>query len=125
MVRPEGLRQGQIPVSPLGIEPTTFGILGRYLNKLRHHMPLFIPCNLLITEESSNKIFKPVVLFKCHFQKIQVLNCVLFTVMFCWISAKENGKVSECRLLLSQIQNFTAPRCVFCSCRMRALMNAI
>jgi len=51
MVRPKGLRQRKIPVSPLEIEPTTFGIWGQCLNKLRHHMPLFIPCNLLITEE--------------------------------------------------------------------------
>jgi hypothetical protein len=50
-VRTEGLGQRKIPVSQLGIEPTTFDIWGQCLNQMRHHTPLFVPCNLLITEE--------------------------------------------------------------------------
>jgi len=40
IVRPEGLCQWKIPVTPLGIKTATFRLVVQYLNRLRHHVPL-------------------------------------------------------------------------------------
>jgi len=39
IMRPEGLCQWNIPVTPSGIEPATFR---HCLNQLRHHVPLYV-----------------------------------------------------------------------------------
>jgi len=44
IVQPEGLCQWKIPVTPLGIEPSTFWFVARCLNRLRYGVPRYQPC---------------------------------------------------------------------------------
>jgi hypothetical protein len=39
IVRPEGLSQSEIPLTPSRSEPATFRLVGQCLNQLQHHVP--------------------------------------------------------------------------------------
>ena len=61
IVRPEGLYQWKIPITPSGIEPATFQLVVPCLNQLRHRVPfmllrtsIIVGCGYVICEKLIN-----------------------------------------------------------------------
>jgi hypothetical protein len=42
IVRPEGLNQSKIPMTPSGIDLASFWLVAQSLNQLHHHVPLYL-----------------------------------------------------------------------------------
>jgi hypothetical protein len=81
-VRPEGLRQWRIPMTPSGIEPTTFRLVAHCLNKLRLQTVCALLCNYNIDDVISYIYLLHIYIYrqKLYFPFYFYVNCFVVGV---------------------------------------------
>ena len=77
-MRPEGLCQWQIPMTPSEIEPATSQLVAQCLNQLRHRAPLLQTATLLQLKMHTLPALYSRVMFQDHLRKVK--NCEKLTL---------------------------------------------
>jgi hypothetical protein len=105
MVRPEGLYQWKIPVTPSGVEPATFRLVAQCLNQLRH---LLLPPSLKLFIRFWSNVLGSII---CNgFQRLCCkIRLIVHDNLLCWFHWQgKNHLHYECDInhLLNKIDIF-------------------